>query len=121
MFLRERDRNFKLPYGVGRNNYMTDKQMDFIAQLSAQAGSDVIPLPVVGREGDYRLPTWDWRKLDWRKISKRVFNLQKRIYKATKAGQLRKAKKLSTASLSSFPQYFSIFKIHQLLPQKIKF
>ena len=73
---------------------MTDKQMDFIAQFSAQAGSDVIPLPAVGREGDYRLPTWDWKKLDWRKISKRVFNLQKRIYKATKTGQLRKAKKL---------------------------
>ena len=73
---------------------MIDKQLEFIAQFNAQAGSDVIPLPIAGHEGDYRLPNGDWRKLIWRKISKRVFNLQKRIYKATKAGQHSKAKSL---------------------------
>ena len=73
---------------------MTDKQLEFIAQFNAQAGSDVIPLPIYGNEGDYCLPNWDWRKLKWPKIEKRVFNLQKRIYKATKAGQHSKAKSL---------------------------
>ncbi|RKZ41898.1 MAG: group II intron reverse transcriptase/maturase [Gammaproteobacteria bacterium] len=67
---------------------------DIAAQFNAQAGSDVLPLPKNGN-GDYRQPNWDWRKLEWGKIEQRVFNLQKRIYKATKAGQHRIAKKLA--------------------------
>ncbi len=43
---------------------------------------------------DISCPNWGWSYLDWRKIERRVFNLQKRIYKATKAGQLSKAKSL---------------------------
>ncbi len=73
---------------------MIDKQVDFIAKFNAQAGSDVLPLPIPDQTGDYTIPNWDWRKLIWRKIEKQVFNLQKRIYKATKAGQLSKAKSL---------------------------
>jgi len=40
------------------------------------------------------LAMFDWDKLVWGKVRRLVFNLQKRIYKATKAGQYRKAKSL---------------------------
>jgi len=37
---------------------------------------------------------WDWDKLVWGKVRRLVFNLQKRIYKATKSGKYRKARSL---------------------------
>jgi len=37
---------------------------------------------------------WDWGALAWKNIEKRVFNLQKRIYKATLDGQYSKANSL---------------------------
>jgi len=37
---------------------------------------------------------WDWDKLVWGKVRRLVFNLQKRIYKATKLGKYKKAKSL---------------------------
>ncbi len=37
---------------------------------------------------------WDWDTIIWKKVRKLVFNLQKRIYKATKAGKYSKAKSL---------------------------
>jgi len=37
---------------------------------------------------------WDWDKLIWGKVRRLVFNLQKRIYKATKLGRHKKAKSL---------------------------
>jgi RNA-directed DNA polymerase len=44
---------------------------------------------------------WEWQDIVWRKVEKTVFNLQKRIYKATKAGQLKQAKALSKLLLRS--------------------
>ncbi len=44
---------------------------------------------------------WEWQDIVWRKVEKTVFNLQKRIYKATKAGQLKQAKVLSKLLLRS--------------------
>jgi RNA-directed DNA polymerase len=44
---------------------------------------------------------WEWQDIVWRKAEKIVFNLQKRIYKATKAGQLKKAKALQKLLLRS--------------------
>jgi len=32
---------------------------------------------------------WDWDKIIWKKVRKVVFSLQKRIYKASKAGKFR--------------------------------
>jgi len=37
---------------------------------------------------------WDWNKIIWKKVRKVVFNLQKRIYKATKSGKYKKARSL---------------------------
>jgi len=37
---------------------------------------------------------WDWDKLIWGKVRRLVFNLQKRIYKATKSGRYSKARNL---------------------------
>ncbi|HDN27499.1 MAG TPA: group II intron reverse transcriptase/maturase [Thioploca sp.] len=72
----------------------------FIADWNAKAGANVLPLPIP-EHGDYRLPDWDWSKLIWGKIEKRLFNLQKRIYKATKAGNFKKAKSLTKLLLRS--------------------
>ncbi len=44
---------------------------------------------------------WEWQDIVWRKVEKTVFNLQKRIYKATKAGQLKQAKALQKLLLRS--------------------
>jgi RNA-directed DNA polymerase len=44
---------------------------------------------------------WKWQDIVWKKVEKTVFNLQKRIYKATKAGQLKQAKALSKLLLRS--------------------
>ncbi|OAD20524.1 reverse transcriptase [Candidatus Thiomargarita nelsonii] len=40
------------------------------------------------------MKSWDWNTIIWRKVRKIVFNLQKRIYKAAKAGKFSKAKSL---------------------------
>jgi RNA-directed DNA polymerase len=44
---------------------------------------------------------WEWQDIVWRKVEKIVFNLQKRIYKATKAGRLKQAKALQKLLLRS--------------------
>jgi RNA-directed DNA polymerase len=44
---------------------------------------------------------WEWQNIVWRKVEKIVFNLQKRIYKATKAGRLKQAKALQKLLLRS--------------------
>ncbi len=44
---------------------------------------------------------WEWQDIVWRKVERTVFNLQKRIYKATKAGRLEKAKALQKLLLRS--------------------
>jgi RNA-directed DNA polymerase len=44
---------------------------------------------------------WEWQDIVWKKVEKMVFNLQKRIYKATKAGRLKKAKALQKLLLRS--------------------
>lgn len=36
----------------------------------------------------------DWNTIDWWEVKKSVFNLQKRIYKAVKAGKVKRAKRL---------------------------
>jgi len=38
--------------------------------------------------------TWDWNEIIWKKVRKVVFNLQKRIYRAAKSGNFRKARHL---------------------------
>ncbi|OAD21818.1 hypothetical protein THIOM_002412 [Candidatus Thiomargarita nelsonii] len=43
---------------------------------------------------EFVMAKWDWDKLVWGKVRRLVFNLQKRIYKATKSGMYSKAKSL---------------------------
>jgi len=43
---------------------------------------------------EFVIAKWDWDKLVWGKVRRLVFNLQKRIYKATKLGHYKKAKSL---------------------------
>jgi RNA-directed DNA polymerase len=49
----------------------------------------------------YLTDKWEWQDIVWKKVEKRVFNLQKRIYKATKTGQLKQAKALQKLLLRS--------------------
>ena len=44
---------------------------------------------------------WAWQNIVWKKVEKTVFKLQKRIYKATKTGQIKQAKALSKLLLRS--------------------
>jgi hypothetical protein len=46
-----------------------------------------LPLPYLRERPVTDLKSLDWQRLIWKKIEKRVFNLQKRIYKATIIGQ----------------------------------
>ena len=62
-----------------------DEQTNFIEEWNK---------PIAAGLRDYSQTNWDWNKINWNKIEQRVFNLQKRIYKATKAGQTSKAKSL---------------------------
>jgi RNA-directed DNA polymerase len=57
---------------------------------------------------------WEWQDIVWKKVEKIVFNLQKRIYKATKAGRLKEAKALQKLLLrSSCSIVLSIRKVTQ--------
>jgi len=54
----------------------------------------------------YNQPLWKkdndrWTSMLWKKVEKNVLNIQKRIYKAIKAGQIGKAKKLARLLLRS--------------------
>jgi len=55
-----------------------------------------VPLTTVGAYGAIASPShnWDWDSIIWGKVRRLVFNLQKRIYKATKSGKYRKARSL---------------------------
>jgi len=53
-----------------------------------------LPLYFSRKSVEAVIKDWDWDKLIWRKIRKVVFNLQKRIYKATKLGKYKRAKSL---------------------------
>jgi RNA-directed DNA polymerase len=44
---------------------------------------------------------WEWQDIVWNKVEKIVFNLQKRIYRATKAGHVKQAKALKKLLLRS--------------------
>jgi len=39
------------------------------------------------RKTDVIMSDWDWDTIIWKQVRKLVFNLQKRIYKATKSGK----------------------------------
>ena len=46
--------------------------------------------------------TVEWNQLNWRKIQKAVFKLQKRIYQASISGDVRKVRKLQKTLLNSY-------------------
>src|SRR5919197_3053824 len=47
------------------------------------------------------LATYEWRTLPWRKLEVAVFKLQRRIYKASQAGDIRRVHKLPRLLLKS--------------------
>ena len=46
--------------------------------------------------------TVEWNEIDWRKVEKSTFKLQKRIYQASKNGNVRKYKRLQKTLLNSY-------------------
>lgn len=46
--------------------------------------------------------TVEWRQLDWRKLEKRVFKLQKRIYQASQRGDIKAVRKLQKTLIKSW-------------------
>ena len=44
----------------------------------------------------------EWEQINWRKVEKSVFKLQKRIYQASKNGNVRKVRRLQKTLLNSF-------------------
>ncbi|TVQ44924.1 MAG: group II intron reverse transcriptase/maturase [Gloeocapsa sp. DLM2.Bin57] len=45
---------------------------------------------------------WEWANVDWRKVQTTVFRLQKRIYKASRCGNVRKVRKLQKTLMRSW-------------------
>jgi len=57
---------------------------------------------LVRKSVESAMEEWDWDNLIWGKVRRLVFNLQKRIYKATKAGKYKKARSLMYLLQNSF-------------------
>jgi retron-type reverse transcriptase len=56
-----------------------------------------------------------WRKLPWKKFRKNLFRLQKRVYKAVRVGDMRKARSLQKLILKSqAARYLAIRQVTQL-------
>jgi RNA-directed DNA polymerase len=47
-------------------------------------------------------PTVEWNELNWRKIQKAIFKLQKRIYRAYVNGDIRKGRRLQKTLIKSY-------------------
>ena len=51
---------------------------------------------------DLNSNTVEWNTINWRKIQKAVFKLQKRIYQAYVSGDVRKGRKLQKTLINSY-------------------
>src|SRR5688572_8425251 len=48
------------------------------------------------------MATYEWKQIPWRKLEVSVFKLQRRIYRASQSGEVRKVHKLQRLLLSSW-------------------
>ena len=63
---------------------------------------------------DYRDNTVEWNQLNWRKIQKAVFKLQKRIYQAHVNGDVKKGRRLQKTLVKSYyNRLLSVRKVSQ--------
>ena len=51
---------------------------------------------------DSKTKTVGWKKINWRQVERYVFKLQKRIYAASRRGEVRKVRKLQKILMSSW-------------------
>lgn len=51
---------------------------------------------------DLKLNTVEWNQIDWRKVEKSVFKLQKKIYQASISGNVRKLRRLQKTLINSY-------------------
>jgi len=78
---------------------METSQDNFIRNWNTPFNGDLLPSAQYVRPSmleDYKSKSdkWNWSKLIWRKIERRVENIQKRIFNATKSGHHRRARSL---------------------------
>lgn len=60
-------------------------------------------------------PMREWKAINWARVERRVFKLQKRIYQATVFGEKRKAKSLSRILAKSyFAKLLAVRQVSQL-------
>ncbi len=63
---------------------------------------------------DSKLNTVEWNQINWRKVEKSVFKLQKRIYQASKNGNVKKLRRLQKTLLNShYAKLLAVRKISQ--------
>lgn len=63
---------------------------------------------------DSKLNTVEWNEINWRKVEKVVFKLQKRIYQASNSGNVRKLRRLQKNLLNShYAKLLAVRKISQ--------
>nr|MDJ0536881.1 reverse transcriptase N-terminal domain-containing protein [Xenococcaceae cyanobacterium MO_207.B15] len=51
---------------------------------------------------DLKSNTVEWNQLNWRKIQKAVFKMQKRIYRAYASGDVKKGRRLQKTLINSY-------------------
>jgi len=73
-------------------------EVNVFARAQKHFTSEWVPLSCLDKlryeNIEFVMAKWDWDKLVWGKVRRLVFNLQKRIYKATKSGRYSKARNL---------------------------
>lgn len=63
---------------------------------------------------DLKQNTVEWKDIDWRKVERYIFKLQKRIYKAVRCGNVKQARKLQKTLLRSwYNKLFSVRSVTQ--------
>ena len=62
----------------------------------------------------YKKNTVEWNQINWRQVEKSVFKLQKRIYQASKSGNVKKLRKLQKTLINSYnAKLLSVRKVSQ--------
>ena len=51
---------------------------------------------------DLEVNTVEWNQIDWRKVQKSVFKMQKRIYRAFNSGDVRQGRRLQKTLIKSY-------------------
>ena len=94
---------WKVELLVAMNKAKARKFADYLPKRSDLPPKGIIPpkeKPI--RKVSSDKSTMEWRQVDWRKLEKRVFKLQKRIYQASSRGDVRAVRRLQKTLMRSW-------------------